>query len=187
MDLPVAAAAIVVTGRIPLARIPGFSGGKVSWGSIVRPAAIGVWRWRVVSAVGVVVAPARGRVVIDRASRRGPVASSAFIVVITTGTAITVIVTLSSRAIAARRGATTVVVIHGWGVRAATARHGGTGPSSWRGHLSLSVCDTLDALLLKLAAIQLLHSRLQISGSLEFNKAFAAGIARSLRVHHVKA
>lgn len=151
MDLPVTAAAIVVTGRVSIpwwiSRLPGWA--KVTRRAVVRPA-VGIRvprrRRRVVTAVRIVVpAPRRrGRVVVHGSPRGGAVPASTIIIVIATRAPVAVAVgAVATRAITARRRrATAVVVIHGGsGVATAPSESRRARSATRLGDVGLRLCS----------------------------------------------
>lgn len=186
MDLPVTTTAIVVTGIAPLPWVRRIPRREVPWWTVVRSAVgIRVWgRW-VVAAVGVIVTAAGWAVLFHRATGRRSVARGTIVVVVATRAAVSV-VRLAPGAVSASWWAAAVVFERGH-VGTASARRARAAPFALRNvGLSLQIAavrfdcarwgswthisNTLHAAALELAAIELLHSSLQVGTRLKLDE-----------------
>jgi hypothetical protein len=191
MDLPVTATTIIVSRRITsLPGVATLSGWEISGRSVVRPTiGIRVWRRRaIVPAVGVIVTTTRRwrwrRIVVHRTAWGRPIASA--LVVVSTRAALTVAITVATRATITSWRTAAVIIIEGRHWAAAATRRTGSSTLARR-HVWLRISYALDCLSLELKTIELLYSGLEISGCLELHESSAIGVAASLGVDHVKA
>jgi hypothetical protein len=141
MDLPVASTTIIVSGITTISWVSALSWREVSRGSVIgrSPIGIGIGRRRVVAAIGVVVAAARGRgrIVLHRTARRRSI-TGAIIIVIATRTTIPVAVTTTTTAGTVSAGrAAPIVVVHGRRIRSTSWGAGSTALA--RRHIRLSL------------------------------------------------
>jgi hypothetical protein len=190
MDLPVASTTIIVSGITTISWVSALSRREISRRSVIRrsPIGIGIGRRRVVAAIGVIVAAARGRgrIVLHGTARRRSI-TGAIIIVIATRTTISVAVTTTTaRTISAGR-ATPIVVVHGRRIRSTSWGAGSTALARRHVRLSLEchvrleflqgegaslsyVSNALDSLSLEFTPVELLNSRSKVCCSLEFDE-----------------
>jgi hypothetical protein len=182
-------AASFVLARVRLPRISALTRGVVSR-RILTGASIGVrvsGRRGEVSAVRIVVATARRRVVVSRPTRRRPVTGT-IVVILPSGAPITVALAISIPPWTIRTGRSASVVILRRGDIWASAT-GGPGPGSgvaWR-RIWLGICDAVDTGAFEFAAIQFFNGGPQVGSSLKLDEASTVAVAARLGIDHIQA
>jgi hypothetical protein len=175
-----ATSAIITTRGIITGRIVSWR-----WASVVSRSVGDVGVRRVVTAIRLLETATGRGVIVDGTTSTGwrAVATAIILIVAATGWASISVPTIAARAVATR---TTALILIRSTMRTARSRRAGS--SAVARDIRLSISNTADGNTLKLSLIKLLYCRLEISSSLELNKAsFAITVTTRLRVDYVKA